>query len=294
MIKIRHSLLSDRMFLLGLFTLVVNDFVLKHLVGGLVTGKLSDIAGLFVFPFFWSAFFSAHTRKIYVCTIALFIVWKTPLSTRVIFEINNVFGTEFYRVVDYSDLLALVVVPLSYVYFQRQRERDNTESSSVRIAPMVIAVVSVLSFVATTLPRTDVAVNMPIGESYEVDHSRKEILTHRMKPARMTTDTLLPPATDSLFLLRFDSGGRTLVASVKILEHKPGITTMELVSVKSVVVFARFFGRIDKDDRKKINQLTRDDYRKFFESGVINLVRNRADNAIYYISQSDQSVSPAN
>lgn len=59
--KILHPL-----FLVCLALLLCNDFWLKEEFSNVITGKLSDFTGLFIFPFFWSAFFPKYTRGIHI------------------------------------------------------------------------------------------------------------------------------------------------------------------------------------------------------------------------------------
>lgn len=44
--------LGNPVFLIALFILILNDWVLKHTFNNTLTGKLSDFAGLFAFAFF--------------------------------------------------------------------------------------------------------------------------------------------------------------------------------------------------------------------------------------------------
>ena len=62
-------------FILGLAILLLNDFYLKTLFGNWFTGKLSDFAGLFIFPMFWSILFPRFKNKIYFVTLIIFIYW---------------------------------------------------------------------------------------------------------------------------------------------------------------------------------------------------------------------------
>ena len=45
--------IKDPLFLVGLGILLLNDFYLKYAFSNAFTGKLSDVAGLFIFPFFF-------------------------------------------------------------------------------------------------------------------------------------------------------------------------------------------------------------------------------------------------
>lgn len=52
-------------FLLALTLLLLNDFVLKETFANWFTGKLSDFAGLFVFPLFWITLFPNRKQLIF-------------------------------------------------------------------------------------------------------------------------------------------------------------------------------------------------------------------------------------
>lgn len=62
------NIVTSTYFLIGLSALLINDFLLKDMLGNLLTGKMSDFAGLFIFPLFWSAFFPRHKVKIFWLT----------------------------------------------------------------------------------------------------------------------------------------------------------------------------------------------------------------------------------
>ena len=154
--QLKLKLLTDKLFLLGLIILLTNDFIFKYEVGGLITGKLSDISGLFIFPFFWSVLFERHRLNIYILTTLTFILWKLPLSTDIINIMNQVVGTNFYRVIDYTDLLTIIVIPFSYRYLNDRIKNYQQQNQYLTTAPILICLVSLFAFVATTLPRQEV------------------------------------------------------------------------------------------------------------------------------------------
>ena len=95
-------------YAIALFLLVLNDHVLKSAFPGFVTGKLSDFAGVFAFAAFFASAMPRRAAAICVATGALFIWWKSPLSQAVV----NALGVS--RVVDWTDLAALIVLPFAY------------------------------------------------------------------------------------------------------------------------------------------------------------------------------------
>lgn len=143
------------LFLLGLFLLLLNDFVLKAHFGNFLTGKLSDFAGLFVLPLFLVTFLPKNRLLIYIATGLFFIYWKSPLSEGLIEFVNSLEVFRIGRTVDYSDLAALLVLPASHSYFRRQTEGKTHYSVNFlnQVFQLVIITISVFAFAATTLTK---------------------------------------------------------------------------------------------------------------------------------------------
>lgn len=140
--KDRFRLLASPGFLLGLTLLLLNDWCWKPVFHNWITGKLSDFAGLFIFPLFWMAFFPKRKQRIVALTAGLFIFWKMPLSQAPLDAWNALGIWPLARTVDPTDLWALLMAPLSIGY----------ASSAVawavpRWAPLTLAV---LAFAATS------------------------------------------------------------------------------------------------------------------------------------------------
>ncbi|AHM59258.1 hypothetical protein D770_04955 [Flammeovirgaceae bacterium 311] len=168
----QSGLLTAPLFLVGLFCLLINDFILKYEFSNALTGKLSDFAGLFIFPFFFSAYKPKKAIVIYLATAIIFVFWKSPQSQGLIDAFND-FGIELHRTVDYSDLLALIVLPLSFKYFRNQQQWI---SYNKRPIVLLISAASVFSFCATTLAGKTVALDIDTNKSYVVDMNKWELL----------------------------------------------------------------------------------------------------------------------
>jgi hypothetical protein len=142
--------LTSTGFLFGLAVLLVNDLVLKLAYPSLLTGKLSDFAGLFIFPMFFAALIPRHTRPIYVATAIAFVWWKSPLSQAFIDNWNETPLYDIARVVDYTDLVALAVLPISLAYITHG---CSSSVAQVRQRAMPVAfIVAALAFGATSSP----------------------------------------------------------------------------------------------------------------------------------------------
>ncbi|MBC8024414.1 MAG: hypothetical protein H7Y89_00335 [Steroidobacteraceae bacterium] len=136
-------------FLAALTMLLLNDFWLKSQFPGLITGKLSDFAGIAMIALPLLAMFPRHARAIYLAIAAAFLWWKSPLSGLFIAFANEVLPYRIGRVVDYSDLLALLVLP-----FCSLATRDVCAESGRlrRVLTIPVIAIAVFATAATSMP----------------------------------------------------------------------------------------------------------------------------------------------
>lgn len=99
-------------FVASLLVLLVNDAWLKAAYPGLVTGKLSDVAGTAVVTLLLLTVLPNRPGLVYAGMAAAFAWWKSPLSQPFLDAANALLPVTLGRVVDYTDLLALCVMPL--------------------------------------------------------------------------------------------------------------------------------------------------------------------------------------
>jgi uncharacterized integral membrane protein len=137
----RDLLKTEALFILSLTLLLLNDFYLKQAFHNEITGKLSDFCGLYVFVVFWSSILPKHKKTIFWVTGLLFVLWKSPGSQLIIdFFSINLFTIN--RVVDITDLSALLVLPLAY--------NSTLLKLNLSFKSSLIAVVSLFAFAATS------------------------------------------------------------------------------------------------------------------------------------------------
>lgn len=146
------DLLTSPGFVAGLLLLLANDFVLKPVFNNALTGKLSDFAGLFVFPLFWSALAPRLRREIYALTALGFVFWKSVYAQPLIDAWNSLGVLRVGRVVDATDLAALVALPASFAYLRRRvaPERRTPRFALRRAAACAALLLSVFAFAATS------------------------------------------------------------------------------------------------------------------------------------------------
>jgi len=166
-------------FIAGLALLLINDHVLKQTFNNWVTGKLSDIAGLFIFPIFFSAFIPKYKKHIYWITALGFIWWKSPLSEGFIALWNSSPLFNISRVVDLTDLFALLILPVSFFYLRSFKEKKIT------LSPVPLIVLSSIAFFATSRSH-----HIPMYYRYDLPYSKEELL--RRLNAIATEDKQLP------------------------------------------------------------------------------------------------------
>lgn len=197
----RTDILVSPAFLLGLLILLANDFFFKYQFHNILTGKLSDIAGLFIFPLFIAAVLRSQSRWIFFGVAVFFIYWKSPLSESLLNGLSIISGLHFERVVDYSDLLCLPVLFLSSAYLK-------SDHRQVQVARSLVMIVSAFAFMATSY-RKPLAYEERdlLKQGYQVLTSREgHVLTSNRVPLRLSSDERF---------LTYDAYGDTMLVFLK-------------------------------------------------------------------------------
>lgn len=138
-------------FIFCLVLLILNDFILKGTFHNVLTGKLSDFCGLFIFPIFWSAVFPRHKLWVFILTGVLFIYWKSEYASGLIKLVNTILNIQ--RTVDPTDLLSLPVLLLGWFHLNSGPRMSLSDSLVARLSGLFIGAVAVFSICATTQER---------------------------------------------------------------------------------------------------------------------------------------------
>ncbi|MGH1433070.1 MAG: hypothetical protein ACRBG0_01275 [Lewinella sp.] len=109
--KFRAALLLNYVFLFALMVLVLNDHFWKAIYANALTGKLSDFAGLILLPLCLAYVFPRLKERAVLGSALFFLFWKTPLATPFIEWYNLITPIPISRVVDYTDYIALLILP---------------------------------------------------------------------------------------------------------------------------------------------------------------------------------------
>ncbi|CAN5374345.1 hypothetical protein BH09BAC6_BH09BAC6_07540 [soil metagenome] len=177
--KARNSaLVFNWVFVTGLLLLALNDHYLKQEFANWFTGKISDFAGLLIFPMFLQFLFPRLSRISILLTGLFFIFWKLPVSTPFIDFYNKIAIIPITRTVDYSDLIALSVLPFAQYFIQRV-DRYRIGNIPPAYLTCLIAIPAGVIFMATSPP---VSFSMKpggdihIGKSYKMKISKEQAL----------------------------------------------------------------------------------------------------------------------
>jgi len=106
------STITSWPFVLSLSALLFNDGWLKAAYPGVLSGKLSDVSGIAVVALLLWTLLPRSPGWVYGGLTAAFAWWKSPLSQPFIDAINALAPVTIGRTTDYTDLLALLVMPL--------------------------------------------------------------------------------------------------------------------------------------------------------------------------------------
>lgn len=169
LMKKRLEIFKSPLFLFALALLLLNDFYFKNAYGNSITGKLSDFAGLFIFPIFFTIFSPKQNKKWFILTAFLFIFWKSPWSNNLI-AIFHSLHIPLQRTIDYTDLYALIILPFSYFYFTRKKY------VTLKINSYLIASLTIFSFCATSLPPKHKTAYLNINKKYNFNYSKQELV----------------------------------------------------------------------------------------------------------------------
>jgi hypothetical protein len=175
------DLLLSPLLLGALALLVANDWILKPAFHNAATGKLSDVAGVLLLALCLRALMPRRPLAACVLAGAAFALWKSPAAQPLIDGWNGLGWGRMGRVVDATDLPALLVLPAAALYRPRPVALRRTRA----MAPLAGAF-CMLAFAATTCvnPDTWKTDGFPGPDAYAFDEAPSELLA-RMYALRL-------------------------------------------------------------------------------------------------------------
>jgi uncharacterized integral membrane protein len=157
----KAELIIHPYFILSLLILIFNDYIGKSLMPGLLTGKLSDFSGIFIFCIFIYVILSHKIKTprgvmILCFTIGLlFTIWKIAPVEHIFDRLERILHLPMpKRAKDISDLFALIMVALSYVFIMKRKEGVSVlfRKGTFKIALIyIIMLITGLNIIATSI-----------------------------------------------------------------------------------------------------------------------------------------------
>ena len=248
------------LFLASIFLLLINDLYLKYEYHNSLTGKLSDFVGLFAFPYFFSSFFSKKVKSIYILSGILFVFWKSEFS-QPIFNFAHSIGIGLNRTVDYSDLIALLVLPISYIHWN---SKSKLLIKPKRILKPIIIGISCFSFVATTLPKyyEKISLKSEFSTNVNSDYQSVRKKLNLYKEGNFENDS---------YWIDIPERSAHIATSIKVDSINERITKIALDSILSFTVKGNgflFSSRFDKKDIEFIKSLNKKEIEELFSKQI--------------------------
>ena len=155
----KNSIYTSWPLILSTIILLVNDHILKYNYPGLLTGKASDFAGIFLLVLVLRSIFNKNTLFVSIAAAMFFIWWKSPLSQSAIDFVNSVSPLTIHRTIDYTDLFALIMLPLAHHIFKNRTSYSITGKFG-KFVKLPAICLSALSIMATSalVPRDEYSI----------------------------------------------------------------------------------------------------------------------------------------
>jgi hypothetical protein len=151
----RHRYIWNLPFAAALVVLLLNDHYWKWEYGNVLTGKLSDVAGLILLPLLLAYCWPRQGRWMPLLSGLFFLWWKSAGSEAALAWYNTWAPIPLSRVIDYTDYWALLVLIPVYAYLRHLDSVPATPPSHNRYssaATGILALLTVLAFSATSPP----------------------------------------------------------------------------------------------------------------------------------------------
>lgn len=236
--------MKNRYFLSGVLLsfviLVVNDEWAKQAYPGWMTGKISDFAGLFLFALILRKVFPTYFKLSGIILAGSFFLWKSPLSSSLLATWNESGIWHLERVIDYTDWIAVSIIPLSWLPVFGQQERLQFALPGY-FRNGGIAVFCLLVFCSTSRQKShyirpyttsdDIVIDRHFSSSYSKSDIL-EILKREKIPLILNADTTeiyvsnLILGSDTLFLTRLTLEAKRNTTRVQVYNATANISGM--------------------------------------------------------------------
>ncbi|SFN07605.1 hypothetical protein SAMN05421594_0836 [Chryseobacterium oleae] len=190
-----RNLILNYIFISCLAILFLNDHFFKFQYTSWFTGKLSDVVGIILLPMLLTYLFPKLKQYSVFVAGFLFAFWKSPYSENLIQLYNTVSPIPLHRVVDYTDLLVLLLLPVPYILIKNTRIIDHFAFK--KINPSFVLLPSMLILMSTSngsryFSYVPYSGNLHFNNntSFEINKSKNEVLLElKKRDIRVEKDT---------------------------------------------------------------------------------------------------------
>ena len=267
--KRQSALVFNWIFIAGVLLLALNDHYFKWDFGNWFTGKLSNFVGLLIFPMFLLFLFPRLSGASVWLTGLFFIYWKSPFSGGLIGIYNHFAFIPITRTVDYSDLIALAVLPLSY-YLIKHIRRFSIDSTKAPSLGYLLVIPAAFIFIATEPPISyymKPGGDIHIGKYYKMKVTSEQALSIlKSKGFVVEPDTTQPKWYDVKYYVINNAvldGGKDTLKAIQFGFFGTG--ERPLLLINNVVL-------TNHDKIHNLNTLRRY-YKKLIQSDIVEEVR---------------------
>lgn len=265
-------LLSNYVFVLGVLLLLVNDQVLKFTYPSFMTGKLSDICGIIIFPFFLTFIFPKLKQNSVFAALIIFAFWKSEYSQDLIDFYNEYSLMETTRIIDYSDLFVAVLLPFPYYIIKNINKFQHLFIT--RLNPYVVFFPSLFIFIVEAPPPSFYYTmnngNLKCYKCNIVVNYHKDTLINTLKENGIEFDSVKPiyyrGVVDST------SGARKCIKNQLIIDNDTlrniNMTLFPLKNNKTQIYFNGMDVPHNLKNNKKLERKLRRHYKKLVFNGI--------------------------
>jgi hypothetical protein len=195
--------LLNYVFVLCIFVLALNDHLLKFAYANWFTGKLSDAVGIILLPLLLAYLLPPLKNVSLPISALLFVFWKSPASQPFIDWYNQYAWIPIWRIVDYSDLLVFLLLPIPYLLINKMDELECLKVKKVQ--PRLVLLPTILVLMATSPPLrysyTRTEGNLQCYKcAFTVNYQQDEIV-EKLKNVGIAFDSIAPIDTTALRLM---------------------------------------------------------------------------------------------
>ncbi|WP_159106003.1 hypothetical protein [Leeuwenhoekiella sp. MAR_2009_132] len=255
------------LFLASIFLLLTNDLYLKYEYHNYLTGKLSDFAGLFAFPYFFSCLLPKKGKPIYILSGLLFVFWKSEFS-QPMFDFAHSYGIGIDRTIDYSDLISLTILPISFIYWKSNFKQFISPNKAFK--PVIIGICC-FAFVATSVPSKAGVINQKADYQIDIQTTHEIIKKSNLYYLSLKNNKYLSK-------LEIPEKKAEINLSLIITEKENGILNIKLDSILDYQVDGStmiFVGGVDQEDVDYVEKLTISNFESLFITQKIKPIRKK-------------------